>query len=64
MWKAHYVFQVLFSCLTIVRIMGFHDYVISGKCVLSLLFFLIGGKIQDGRHLINCYYFTTEIKHS
>ena len=40
----------LLGCLTIVRIMGFHDYGVSRKCVLSLLF-LDGGKIQDGRHL-------------
>ena len=28
----------LFSCLTIVR-MGFHDFGVSGKCVLSIVFF-------------------------
>ena len=36
MWKAHYVFLFLFSCLTIMRIMGFHDYGVSGKYVLSI----------------------------
>ena len=50
MWKAHYVFYFLFSCLTIVRIKGFREYGVSGKCLLWLPF-LNGGKIQDGRHL-------------
>ena len=47
MWKAH-VFFILFSCLTIVRIMGFHDYGASGKLCVVNSFFFSGGKIQDG----------------
>ena len=34
-----------FSCLTLVRNMGLHDYGVPGN------FFLNGGEMQDGRHL-------------
>ena len=42
-------FLFLSSCLTIVRIMGFPDYGISGKYVLAIPF-LNSGKIQDDRY--------------
>ena len=41
MGKAHYLFLILVSCLTIVRIMGFCDYGVSG---VVNSFFLNGGE--------------------